>query len=58
MAQYTAIPPAIAQLTKTEAILILAASRLLTALQYREQNPGGAFGHYIECILEEMVNIN
>ena len=44
-------------LTKIEEVVIRAAARLLTALEYREENPGGDFRHYLEKIPLEFVGL-
>lgn len=44
-------------LTKTEDVVMRAAARLLTALEYREENPGGNFQHYLERIPLEFVGL-
>ena len=37
--------------------MIRAAARLLTALEYREKNPGGDFRRYLERIPIELVGL-
>ena len=44
-------------LTKIEKEVMRAAARLLTALEYREENPGGDFRHYLERIPLEFVRL-
>lgn len=43
MAPQTSGPSALNGLTKIEEVVMRAAARLLTALEYREENPGGDF---------------
>ena len=44
-------------LTEIEEVVIRAAARLLTALEYREKNPGGDFRRYLERIPIELVGL-
>lgn len=54
MAPRTSGPSALNGLTKIEEVVMRAAARLLTALEYREENPGGDFQHYLERIPLEL----
>ena len=51
----TSGPIALNGLTKIEEVVVHAAARLLTALEYREENPGGDFDHYLDRIPLELV---
>jgi hypothetical protein len=44
-------------LTEIEEVVVHAAARLLTALEYREKNPGGDFRHYLKRIPIELVSL-
>ena len=54
--QLTSGPSMLNGLTKIEEVVMRAAARLLTALEYREENPGGDFRHYLERIPIELVS--
>ncbi|KAF8259038.1 hypothetical protein EI94DRAFT_1054645 [Lactarius quietus] len=45
---------ALTNLTKIEEVVMRAAARLFTALEYREENPGGDFRHYLDRIPLEL----
>ena len=57
MPPQTSGPTALNGLAKIEEVVVRAAARLLTALEYREENPGGDFNHYLEQIPLELVGL-